>query len=355
MRIIRVTLLLLFISGNLVAAGITGFKDSAKRNTPKFDTTFIETFRQRLILKVAVIERFNTFSITDQATKRKLEYSINSSTNIGIGVSYKGIGIELQVAPKFLGNNSDDYKYGKTSQFSLSTSANSRRFIYDVYVRANQGFHTTEGFDEPGDTINKPIFLYRPDIYNFNLGAEVVYIFNNKHFSSSSPYNFTQRQKRGAGSALFGTLFSIYTVSADSAIFPDSLKSHFAPEVQFKEAGSLTWGVSFGYTYTFVFGRKKSWFANLYTLPGLAVQQYYATNVYSQQTKSRVALGIPFQLRLSLGYNRPNYFWGFAFMGNNYQVNTDRRANFSYQFGSVRVYYGYRFKLKKEYFSKYLK
>ncbi len=183
----------------------------------------------------------------------------------------------------------------------------------------------------------------------------MVYIFNNKKFSSSAPYDFTQRQKRGAGSALLGTLFSLYTISADSIIFPDSLKSRFAPEVQFKDAGSLTWGFSFGYTYTFVFGRKKNWFANIYTLPGLAVQQYYATNVYSEQTKSSVSLGIPFQFRCSIGVNCKNYYWGFSALSSNYTINTDKGVDFSYKYSCLRLYYGYRFGLKKEYFTKFLK
>ncbi|MEK6882687.1 MAG: DUF4421 family protein, partial [Nanoarchaeota archaeon] len=46
---------------------------------------------------------------------------------------------------------------------------------------------------------------------------------NNKRFSSSAPYNLTQKQKKSAGSLLLGTFGSLYAIDADSLIFPDSL------------------------------------------------------------------------------------------------------------------------------------
>lgn len=315
------------------------------------DSTCIESCHKLLIAKVVLEGRYNKFSITDNFYGKKLEYSINSNTNLGFGLTYKGIGVEFQFAPK--GLNNDNALYGKSKQFSISSSANGRRFIYDVYLRSSQGFHTTTGSKIEGDTTGALAYYYRPDIQNINLGMELVYLFNNKHFSSSAPYNFTQRQKKGAGSMLLGTFFSLYSINADSVIFPDSLKDRFKPEVQFKNAGNLVWGVSYGYTYTFVFG--KYWFFNLYTLPGLSIQQYFSTNAYSEQTKSKVSLGFAFQSRVSFGYNRPRYFWGFAFLGNNYTINNDKSSSINYKYGSVRLFYGYRFNLRKDYLTRITK
>lgn len=315
----------------------------------KTDTSCIENCRNLLNTKLLLVGRFNKFSITDNVSGKSLEFKVNSNTNFGLGLTYKGIGIEFQFAPRSL--NKDNELYGKSKQFSLSTSANGRRFIYDVYLHVNQGYHTTVGSKIPGDTTGALAYFYRPDIKNLNLGMEFVYLFNNKHFSSSAPYNFTQRQKKGAGSMLLGTFFSLYSISADSVIFPDSLKDRFKPEVQFKDAGSLTWGISFGYTYTFIF--HKYWFVNLYTLPGLSVQQYYSTNAYSEQTKSKVSLAIAFQSRIAFGYNRPRYYIGFSAMGNNYTINNDKRSSLNYSYGSVRLYYGYRFNLRKDYLKRF--
>lgn len=338
-----IVFLLLCFSKSVFAVYCNELKDSTLYRN--IDSTCIENCRNLLMAKFVIEERFNKFSITDNITKKKLEYSINSNSNLGFGLTYKGIGFEFQFAPK--GLNNDNALYGKSNQFSISTSANGRRFIYDVYLRHSQGFHTTTGSKIEGDTTGALAYFYRPDIKNLNVGGECVYLFNNKHFSSSAPYNFTQRQKKGAGSMLLGTFFSLYSINADSVIFPDSLKDRFKPEVQFKDAGSLTWGISYGYTYTFVF--HKYWFCNLYTLPGLSIQQYFSTNAYSEQTKSKVSLGFAFQSRISFGYNRPRYFFGFSALSNNYTINNDKSSSLNYNYGSVRIYYGYRFNLRKDY------
>lgn len=311
----------------------------------KVDTTYIENYRDLLNVKLIGVVRTNKFSIKDNVSQSTLEYGINTNANLGLGMSFKGIGFEFQYNPP--GLNNDDYKYGKSKQIAFATSANGRRFIYDVYYRYNQGYHTTSTYKVPNDTLFTMEHIYRPDIKNTNIGAELVYVFNNKRFSSSAPYNLTQKQKKSAGSLLLGTFGSLYVINADSLIFPDSVKNNFNEEVQFKDAGSITWGISCGYTYTLLFGKKKNWFVNLYTLPGLAVQQYYSTNTFSQQTHSNVAIGASLQGRFSLGYNRKNYFIGISWTKTSYFVDNDKKSALSYSNGCFRFYYGHRFDLRK--------
>jgi hypothetical protein len=309
----------------------------------KIDTTFIEDYHDWLNAKMIGVVRTNKFSIKDNITQQTLEYSINTNANLGLGFSYRGIGFEFQYNPP--GLNNDDVKYGKSKQFAFATNANGRKFIYDVYYRYNQGYHTTSAYKIPGDTTGASEYIYRPDIKNTHIGMDLVYVFNNKRFSSSAPYNLTQKQRKSAGSMLFGTFFSGYAINADSVIFPDSLKQHFKQEVQFKDAGSLTYGISCGYTYTFVFFR--NWFVNVYSLPGLSVQQYFSTNAYSQQTHSSAALGVSLQSRFSIGYNRKNYFIGISWMNNNYIVDNDKKSSLNYKNGVFRFYYGHRFDIRK--------
>ncbi len=320
-------------------------KDDTLHIYQKIDTSYIESYRDWLNAKLICVVRTNKFSITDNATQNKLEYSINTNANMGIGMSFKGIGFEFQYNPP--GLNNDDYKFGKSKQISFATNANGRRFIYDVFYRYNQGYHTmtTYKIPVPNDTTFTYEYLYRPDIKNTNIGAELVYVFNNKRFSSSAPYNLTQKQRKSAGSLLLGTFASLYAINADSLIFPDSLKNNFNKEVQFKSAGSITWGISCGYTYTLIFGR--NWFVNLYTLPGLAVQQYYSTNAFNQETHSNTAIGAVLQSRFSIGYNKKHYFIGISWTNTNYFVDNDKKSSLNYKNGCFRFYYGHRFDLRK--------
>ncbi len=318
-------------------------KDDSLHIYQKIDTTYIESFRDLLNAKLIAVVRTNKFSITDNITQNKLEYSINTNVNMGIGMSFKGIGFEFQYNPP--GLNNDDYKFGRSKQISFATNANGRRFIYDIYYRYNQGYHATSPSKVLNDTSFTMEYLYRPDIKNTTLGGELVYVFNNKRFSSAAPYNLTQKQRKSAGSLLLGTFASLYAIDADSVIFPDSVKYKFKEDVQFKNAGSITWGISCGYTYTLIFG--KNWFVNLYTLPGLAVQQFYSTNAFDQKSHSNTAIGAILQSRFSIGYNKRSYFIGISWTNTNYFVNNDKKSSLNYQNGCFRFYYGHRFDLRK--------
>ncbi|MDP1747248.1 MAG: DUF4421 family protein, partial [Bacteroidota bacterium] len=81
----------------------------------------------------------------------------------------------------------------------------------------------------------------------------------------------------------------------------------------------------------------------------------FSTNAYSEQTKSKVSLGFAFQSRASFGFNKPRYFWGLSFLGNNYTINNDKSSSLNYKYGSIRLYYGYRFNLRKDYLTRIAK
>ncbi len=336
-------IIFLFLLVTISLSASVRFLGKDSTHYQNIDTTYIETFRDLLNVKLIGVVRTNKFSIKDNITKSTLEYGINTNANLGFGLSFKGIGFEFQFNPP--GVNNDDYKYGKSKQLAFATSANGRRFIYNVYYRYNQGYHTISKYQVPNDSANVYQHIYRADIKNTAIGFDLIYVFNNKRFSSAAPYSLSQRQKKSAGSLLAGTFFSLYGINADSVIFPDSLKKNFKPEVQFKDAASITYGFSFGYTYTFVFFR--NWFVNIYTLPGLSIQQYYSTNAFSKKTESNVAIGAYLQSRFSIGYNRKNYFIGISLIGNNFAINNDKRSSINYKFGAFRFYYGHRFDLGK--------
>ncbi|MGB3947311.1 MAG: DUF4421 family protein [Bacteroidia bacterium] len=357
MKQILFFLSIIFLFSATTVVALTPKKDTIdnKNIYQKIDTTYIENFRKSLIVKTYLFTRHNRFDVTVDSTGKTLEYSINANTNLGFGISYKGLGIDISFSPKLFGNNKDEEIFGKSRQFALSTSSNGRRFIYDIYLRLNSGFYNTKGYTSIGDSTNKLIYINQPNMINFSLGSELVYIFNNKRFSSAAPYNFTQRQIKSAGSKLLGSYFSLYAIGVDSLIIPDTLKEAFSSDVLFKNASSLSWGISFGYTHTFIFGKRKMAYANIYFLPALSVQQYFATNNLNEVIKSKVALGLPLQYRFSIGVNRKRFFLGLAAMGVSHTLNTDQGASFNYRFGNVRILYGYRFGLKKEYFTRLLK
>jgi len=307
----------------------------------KIDTNFIESYRDILTAKLIAVVRNNRFSITNKLSQQSIEYGINTNLNMGIGLNFKGIGIELQYNPP--GLNNDDHKFGKSTQFSIASSANTRRFIVDAFYRYNQGFHSTKPFLHSNDTIAD--YYKRSDITNNNIGLNIMYIFNNKRFSSAAPYSLTQRQKKGAGSLLLGSYFFLYNINADSIIYPDTLYKSFRPEVQFSSAASTTFGVSCGYSYTFVFF--KHWFANITTVPGISIQEFYSKNAFTNEIFKRVAPSFSFQYKLSLGFNRKSYFIGISYQENQFVISDDKASSVNYKYGTFKFYYGHRFDLRK--------
>lgn len=309
----------------------------------KLDTLFIDNYRDLLTVKLITAIRFNSFKLESTASKEALNYSINNKVSFGLGMTFKGIGFEAQFSPKAL--NQNDEKYGKSSEFSLATSGNTRRFIYDLYYRYTQGFHTTAQYVLPGDTLSQ--YYKRPDIVNQQLGANILYVFNNKRFSSSAPFNLTQRQKKSTGSFLLGAYAFAYTLDADSLIFPDTLYKGFSSTVQLKDAASLTAGLAIGYTYTLVFG--KYWFVNLLTVPGISVQKFQSVNGLTDELYSRTNSNLSLQYRFSFGYNRRDFFLGFSYTGSGYLLTAaaDKESSMNYSMGLFRIYYGHRFDIRK--------
>jgi hypothetical protein len=307
----------------------------------KIDTTFIHSYRDMLNVKLITSVRTNVFSLTNKLTKESIEYSITNKVNFGVGLSFKAIGLEVQFSPKAL--NQNDALYGKTTQFSLATGGHSRRFIYDVYYRYSEGYHTTKKYKFGEDTVET--YYKRPDIINNNIGINIIYIFNNKKFSSSAPYSLTQKQRKSAGSFLLGTYAFAYTLSADTVILPDTMYKQFKPSLQFQNAASLTWGVSCGYTYTLVF--LKNCFFNIATIPGISVQEFYSENSFTKEVYNRSSASLSLQSRFSMGINKPRWFLGLSWANNKFLISDDKEATLNYKFGVFRFYYGYRFDLRK--------
>lgn len=309
----------------------------------KIDTNYIVNFRDLLNAKLFAVVRTNEFTIQDKATASSINYTINTRLNMGLSLSFKGVGFDIEWSPP--GLNNDDAQFGKSSQFAVSTSANSRRFFYDIYYRQYQGFRTTAMYM----TENDSIFDYsrRSDIRNYNAGFSLTYIFNNKKFSSGAAYTLSKKQKKSAGSLLLGTYAFAYNIISDSIIFPDTVYKKFRNELQFNSATSFTYGISCGYSYTIVFGKKKNWFVNLTALPGISLQELYTVNAFDKKVYKNSSTAFSLQSRFSIGYNRKNYFIGIYWINNNFILGDDAQASIQYKYGTFKFYYGHRFDLRK--------
>lgn len=104
--------------------------------------------------------------------------------------------------------------------------------------------------------------------------------------------------------------------------------------------------ISFGYAYNWVFAR--NCLACLSLTPAIA---YKASDVDAETQKGKAwysKFNLDFLLRAGVVYNNGKYFVGTSFVGKNYNYH---RNNFSLDngFGTLQVYVGFNFHLRKEY------
>jgi len=338
-----ITTTLFFSSLFLFSNSYSCVKDTSKKST-SIDTNYIKDYSNYLNIKIATLARSNTFEITDITTGHALRYSINTATNIGIGASYRFLSFEIMFRPKAF--NNDNILYGKSQAFSLSFKANMKKFIIDAYLMQNKGFYTTDKYNFTGDTTQLPDHVRRPDIVNYNIGFNFLYVFNHIKYSSAAPFSLTQKQLKSKGSWLLGAYSLLYSVTADSTIFPDTLAVNFKPEVQFKSAGSFTFGISGGYTHTFVI--KKKWYLNFALVPGISVQGLRTQNGYTGTQYRSSDLGLSLHSRFAFGVNKEKYFWGLSAASTNFLISGSPASQINYKFGFIRLYYGRRFKIKNK-------
>ena len=104
--------------------------------------------------------------------------------------------------------------------------------------------------------------------------------------------------------------------------------------------------ISFGYAYNWVFAR--NCLACISLTPAIA---YKASDVDAETHEGKQwysKFNLDFLIRAGIVYNNGKYFVGSSFVGKNYNYH---RNNFSLDngFGTLQVYAGFNFHLRKEY------
>ena len=108
--------------------------------------------------------------------------------------------------------------------------------------------------------------------------------------------------------------------------------------------------LTLGYAYNWVFAR--NWLACLSLTPAIAYKTSRIEKVQKETNNWYQNFNIDFILRAGVVYNNSKYFAGTSFVGRTYDYY---RNNFSLNngFGTLQVYAGFNFYLKKQYRKKH--
>lgn len=323
----------------------SAFKRAIKKfmNFSDFDTLYISPNRYNYALMATHFSNFEYYSVTSEFPQpQKLSFSPNPHNKIGLYFGWRWI---------FLGWSVDiDDIYRKTNRKNKGTefdlSLYSSKLGVDIFYRRtgnNYKIHKIRGFyDEIPSDYSEDFSGLKVDIKGLNL----YYIFNNRKFSYPAAFSQSTNQRRNAGTFIAGFSISKHNLDFDYQQLPTYIQERMNPGMKVNKIKYTNANISFGYAYNWVFAR--NCLACLSLTPAIA---YKASDVDAETQEGKAwysKFNLDFLLRAGVVYNNGKYFVGTSFVGKNYNYH---RNNFSLDngFGTLQVYVGFNFHLRKEY------
>ena len=318
-------------------------EDSVTTPKPSAFKRAIKKFMNFSDFDTLYISNFEYYSVTSEFPQpQKLSFSPNPHNKIGLYFGWRWI---------FLGWSVDiDDIYRKTNRKNKGTefdlSLYSSKLGVDIFYRRtgnNYKIHKIRGFyDEIPSDYSEDFSGLKVDIKGLNL----YYIFNNRKFSYPAAFSQSTNQRRNAGTFIAGFSISKHNLDFDYQQLPAYIQERMNPGMKVNKIKYTNANISFGYAYNWVFAR--NCLACLSLTPAIA---YKASDVDAETQEGKAwysKFNLDFLLRAGVVYNNGKYFVGTSFVGKNYNYH---RNNFSLDngFGTLQVYAGFNFHLRKEY------
>lgn len=322
----------------------------AQDESKAYDTAYIQDLSDSLALRVYGINKFNGFTLRDNVISKEVQYSPNRNLNLGLGVNYKWFGLGVAVNLPFL--NDDNEKYGNTRRFDAQTHIYTRKYLIDFYGHIYSGFYIAnpQVYLPKWDAAMN--FPQRQDIGVFSLGGSVLYIFKSEKYSARAAFVQTEIQKKSAGSFLLGGYVTYFGAVGDSTFIPFELRDTMNTALSFKQFGVFNYGISFGYSHTFILWKK--FYLSFTVVPGFGISRHSIVYKAPIQNREGSVLSARFLARTAFGYNTVRSFGGIVASADSYSGNTgaDENSQMNFEVGLFRFFYGRRFNFPHELFKK---
>lgn len=306
------------------------------------DKKYIADYHKELTIRTFGSRKYATYGLHDKGFAQNIQYRPNSPFNVGVGINYRIIGLNLGFNLPVINNNTER---GETKFIDLQSHLYGRKLIIDLYLQRYKGFYMTNTAAIQNNNQNE-IYI-RPDIVNFNAGLIVHYILNGDKFSFRGAFLQNEVQLKSAGSPLFGASIYSYNIRSDSSVIPYKLN---APEYfngnHFNHSSVKSISGNFGYGYTFVL--PYHFFITAAGNVGVGIN-YTVLKSIDMDKYSGAGTDITGTIRLGLGYNSRRYFAGIHYTGSTLSSSTPiSYARQEFGAGNFRISLARRFTLKKK-------
>lgn len=307
---------------------------------PQVDTVYIQDFSDKLIIGVSLPHKFLDFAVVSSENKTPdLEYEPSSRGSIGGYFSYKWLGAGASVSiPQ---SDKDRAMYGKTARFDFQFNIYLREFVIDAYFQSYKGVYNANVEEFIGSWNSDSPFPQRPDIGLVNLGLTARYVWNNTRFSYKSSFDFSEKQRKSAGSLIFGLYAFINGVVADSSVIPHYALSSFDESIMYSSYSGIHLGASVGYAYTFVI--KKNFFFTLSVIPGIGAFASELTLADGSVVNPDAKASIVISSRFSLGYSKNRFYLAINGVNGTTIAAASKEYSTEVSYGNANVTLGYRF------------
>lgn len=320
------------------------FRKALKKflNFSDFDTTYISPNRYNYALMLDHFTNYEYYSVGSGTPEpQRLRFSPKPHNKIGVYFGWRWIFLGWAVDADGLYGKKSGKKRGTEFDLSLYSS----KFGVDIlYKRTGNSYkiHNVTGFSD-----RIPAY-YSEDFNGLKVkmkGLNLYYIFNNRRFSYPAAFSQSTNQRRNAGSFIAGFSVSTHNLDFDYTKLPDIIQETMNPGMKVNHIKYTNISLNFGYAYNWVFAR--NCLACLSLNPAVAYKTSRIRKAEGETDDWYKNFNIDFILRAGVVYNNSKYFIGTSFVGRTYDYY---RNNFSLNngFGTLQVYAGFNFCLKKE-------
>ena len=274
---------------------------------------YYQDVSDNLMLNARSLMRSYDLNVRHVDSDTELQLSPLGQMSLGLGLNYKWFGIAANFG---LPSSPEEIeRYGETSKQDLHIGMYGNQASGFVNLQRYKGFHLRNYVDTATGNHVKI-----PSLETFSLNFSGLYFFNHKKFSFKSAYVRNAIQKKSAGSVALGAYLTYDASTSDvplgDAGLPDSIQNKFGVLAIW----SRTYGVSLGYSYTWVI--KKNFFINGTLVPGMGAKKIRLT-LSDESVEFDAGLAFRFDANIAMGYEAKNWLAGItaSTMNQIYEIN----------------------------------
>lgn len=294
------------------------------------DSAYYIAFPEKLTTRIYTSRKFTSLLIKDKVANQDYRFDPNSTLNLGLGLTYQGLTLNLAYGFKFL--NPETGK-GPSKYIDFQTHIYPRNWVMDVFLQFYKGYH----LNEKGLGASSPDLYYKlPEMRVRKVGANVQYLFNGDKISLRAAFLQSEWQKKSAGSFLAGMEIYGGGASNSEGILPDELVS---PARDFNEFRFFQFGPNAGYVHTLVI--KKHFFMTGSASTNLNLA--YNSIQYPDQKTNSWRFNSNLFLRGYVGYNSERWSINANYVHNSVKLFGVEDFNNRFNTGNYRINFIYRF------------